>query len=267
MGAIFALFWVFERPGLGLAHGYYIAIILAALVTGPRLGAAAGLLATVLYGIGIYVNPHVPVAELPSLATCIRAVTYVSVGLVVGLYASRNRALAARLAELMEELRVLADRDVLTGLPNTRAFEVAVSARLDLGQPFVLFVGDLDGLKRVNQASGYDEGNDLLQRVAERLTRLLPSACDVARIGGDEFALLLACERPDDASRLASRLERDLDAEGARITFGWSTFPQDGSTALALYRVADERLYARKILRGERRGVFGAVPDLSATGG
>ena len=172
-----------------------------------------------------------------------------------------------RLAELMEELRVLADRDVLTGLPNTRAFEVAVSARLDLGQPFVLFVGDLDGLKRVNQASGYDEGNDLLQRVAERLTRLLPSACDVARIGGDEFALLLACERPDDASRLASRLERDLDAEGARITFGWSTFPQDGSTALALYRVADERLYARKILRGERRGVFGAVPDLSATGG
>lgn len=107
----------------------------------------------------------------------------------------------------------------------------------------------------------------LLRRVAERLNRVLPSACDVARIGGDQFAVLLACERPDDASRLASHLERDLDTEGARITCGWSTFPQDGSTALAFYRVADERLYARKILRGERRGVFGAVPDLSTTAG
>ena len=76
------------------------------------------------YAIGVYLNPDVPVAGLPTLATGIRSITYVSVGLVVGFYASRNRALTARLSELMDELHVLADRDVLTGLPNTRAFEV-----------------------------------------------------------------------------------------------------------------------------------------------
>ena len=258
---------MFERPGLGIAYGYFIAIILAALATGPRRGAAAGLFATLLYALGVYLNPNVPVAGLPTLATGIRGIAYVSVGLVVGFYVSRNRALAARLSELMDELRVLADRDALTGLPNTRAFEVAVTARLESGKAFLLLVGDLDGLKRVNHANGYDEGNDLLRQVADGLARTLPTACEVARIGGDEFAVLLAGENTEDASRLASHFERSLEVGGARVTFGWAKFPSEGSTALALYRIADERLYARKILRGERRGVFGSVPDVGAVSG
>ena len=267
MAATFAAFWKFERPGLGLSHGYLIAIILAALVTGPGRGAGIGLLSALLYGVGVYLNPHVPVTGLPTLSTGIRGVTFVLVGLVVGFYASRNRALAASLSKLMEELRVLAQRDTLTGLPNTRAFEVAVSSRLEAAQPFVLLVGDLDGLERINQVNGYDDGNDLLRRVADNLTRSLPSSCDFARIGGDEFAVLLSCESRSDASALASRFERDLATESARVTFGWAMFPEEGSTALALYRIADERLYARKILRGERRGVFGSVPDTHVVNG
>lgn len=71
---MFALFWLFERPGLGIAHGYYIAIILASLASGPRRGALAGALVTGLYATGVYLNPHVPVATLPTLATTIQAV-------------------------------------------------------------------------------------------------------------------------------------------------------------------------------------------------
>jgi len=263
-GATFVLFWTVERPGLGIAYGYFLAIILVALVTGPRTGVSTGLLSTALYAIGVYVNPHVPVATLPTLSTAIRGVAYVSVGLVVGLYASRSRALTARLGELMDELRILADRDVLTGLPNTRAFEVAVSARLEAKHPFVLLVGDFDGLKRINESNGYDEGNDVLQRVAAQLKRSAPNSCDVARIGGDEFAVLLGCETPDIASRLAHRFERELESEGAKVTFGWALFPKEGSTALSLYRIADERLYARKLLRGERRDADGSMPGLHA---
>jgi hypothetical protein len=59
LAATFAMFWEFEWPGLGLSHGYLIAIILAALATGPRRGAAVGLLATALYAVGVYLNPHV----------------------------------------------------------------------------------------------------------------------------------------------------------------------------------------------------------------
>ena len=267
MAATFAVFWQFERSGLGLSHGYIIAIILAGLATGPRRGALVGLLATLLYVVGVYLNPHVPTTGLPTLATGIRGVTYVLVGLVVGLYVSRNRALAARLAKLMDELQVLAERDNLTGLPNTRAFEIAVSARLEAAQPFVLLVADLDGLERINKASGYDDGNDHLRRVADKMTSTLPSACDFARIGGDEFAVLLSCENAKEASALALRFERDLDTASARVTFGWAMFPEEGSTALALYRIADERLYARKVLRGERRGIFGSVPDVRVAKG
>jgi hypothetical protein len=93
MGATFALFWLVERPGLGTAYGYFLAIILAALVTGLRVGVAAGLLSTALYVAGVYLNPNVPDANVPTLATGLRCVAYVSVGLVVGLYASRSRAL------------------------------------------------------------------------------------------------------------------------------------------------------------------------------
>ncbi len=260
----FALFWMFERPGLGIAYGYIVAIILAGLAGGALRSAFVGLFCTLLYALGVYLNPYVPVAGLPTVAMAIRALTFISVGVVVGFYASRSRALTTRLSVLMEELRVLADRDILTSLPNTRAFEVAVAARLESAQPFVLLVGDLDGLKRINQASGYDEGNEVLQRVAESLIRLLPSACDVARIGGDEFAVLVACERLEDASRLASRIERDLGSEAARVTFGWAMFPNEATTALSLYRIADERLYARKLFRGERRGVIGIVPTASS---
>jgi hypothetical protein len=55
----FGAFLVYERPGLGLGHFYYVAIALAAMAVGPRLGIAAGLLATVLYAVGVVINPHI----------------------------------------------------------------------------------------------------------------------------------------------------------------------------------------------------------------
>jgi hypothetical protein len=54
-----------------------------------------------------------------------------------------------------------------------------------------------------------------------------------------------------------------LSASGIAIAFGWSVFPQEGANALSLYRAADERLYARKLVRGERRGGHPA-PRLAA---
>src|SRR6266849_1405069 len=113
--AVFALFLTFERPGLGVAHGFYLAVIFVSLAGGPIVGLGAGLVATVLYAIGIWINPHISPATIPTLATSIRAVTYVAVGIVVGWYASRNRTLNQRLLELTSQLRLLAERDVLTG--------------------------------------------------------------------------------------------------------------------------------------------------------
>ena len=262
--AVFVLFLVFERPGLGIAHGFYIAIILVALAAGPWSGAAAGGLATALYALGIWINPHVPSTTIPTAETSIRAVSYLAVGAVVGLYAIRNRRLNQRLTDLTQKLQTLAERDVLTGLPNTRAFESAITRRLDHDQAFALLIGDIDGLKRINTTNGYNEGNDLLRQVAERLTHKLPADSEIARVGDDEFAILMPCEKSAEAAKYAAQLELYLDSEGARVTLGWALHPQEGSNALALYRIADERLYARKLMRGKRRSILQLIqgPDL-----
>jgi len=75
---------------------------------------------------------------------------------------------------------------------------------------------------------------------------------EVARVGGDEFAVLTVLGRTDEAAALAAKLESAMARQGSRITFGWAVYPADGENALSLYRAADERLYARKLVRGER---------------
>jgi diguanylate cyclase (GGDEF)-like protein len=251
---VFFAFLVWERPGLGLGHFFYLSIALLALASGPQMGVLGGLLATVLYALGIVLSPHIPPTDVPTVSTALRLVTFTAMGLLIGWFAQRHRALVG-------ELRILAERDFLTGLPNTRSFEAAIGRRLEAARPFALLIGDMDGLKRINDEHGHSEGNDALQRLAQALGGALGPDDDIARVGGDEFAVLMASRSSEEARRAATQLEQ-VAASHAAITFGWASFPQEGENALSLYRAADERLYARKLLRGERRGEVG--PRLSA---
>jgi diguanylate cyclase (GGDEF)-like protein len=245
--ATFGAFLVRERPGLGIAHFFYVAIAVLALASGPKLGVLGGILATVLYALGVVLNPSIPPTELPTESTLLRLITYTAIGLLIGWYAQRNRV-------LVTELRVLAERDFLTGLPNTRAFEAAITRRIEAGTPFALLIGDMDRLKAINDEHGHSEGNDTLRRLADVLGDALGTDDEVARVGGDEFAVLTSARSSQEAGRAAGRLETVLAGSGIAITFGWSVSPQEGVNALSLYRAADERLYARKLVRGGRRG-------------
>jgi GGDEF domain-containing protein len=233
--AIFGAFLLYETPGLGIGHFYYLPILLAALATGPWLGAFAGVGATALYATGVVLNPAISTSEVISTNTAIRLVTFVAVGAVTGYFAKEGRRATA-------ELQVLAERDAVTGLPNTRAFERAIGDRLGAQRPFVLLVGALEA----HSASA--ETSSLVNSVAEILLRALEPEDDLARIGHHEFAVLAPLPRSEDARRLAAHLERTLVGSGVGVTFGWATFPQDGDNALALYRAADERLYARRVI-------------------
>ncbi|HET9323788.1 MAG TPA: GGDEF domain-containing protein [Gaiellaceae bacterium] len=244
---VFAAFLLYERPGLGLAHFFYLSIATTAIATGPRIGALAGLGATGLYALAIVLNPTIPSAEVLTASTAIRCVTFVSIGWVIGSFAGRNRA-------MLEELRILAERDLLTGLPNTRAFEAAITKRLEEGRPFALLLADMDALKELNHESGPSAGNEALRQVADRLSRSLSPEDQVARVGSDEFAVLASCQTLDDAADLSTRLEWVLSSQGTKATFGWAVHPQEGDNALAVYRAASERLYARKVMRGYVRG-------------
>ena len=257
---VFVGFVVYEQPGLGLAHFFYLSIALTAMATGPRIGAAAGIAATALYVTGILANNDIPSTDVLTGSTVIRFVTFVSIGALIGQFASRNRSMVG-------ELRILAERDILTGLPNTRAFEAAITKRLESGKPFALLLADMDALKELNQEAGPSAGNEALRRVADRLSRSLAAEDEIARVGSDEFALLASVGTLDEAAELSARLEWVLSSQGTKATFGWAIHPQEGENALAIYRAANERLYARKVMRGYLRPAMPHVVPTQADDG
>ena len=240
--AILGTFLLAERPGLGIGHFYYFPVAMIALASGPVWGMLAGIAATGCYTLGIVINPHLPASDVLTASTSIRFVTFTTIGALVGWYAHNNR-------QLSDRLRVAEERDFLTGLLNTRAFDAALSARAELGKPFGLILADMDSLKEVNDREGHAVGNDLLRRAADLLNRKLDYGDQVARVGGDEFGIITSAPGTDAVRALCGRLTAMLHEQGLSMSFGWAVCPRDGDSALLLYRAADERLYAQKLIR------------------
>jgi diguanylate cyclase (GGDEF)-like protein len=222
-------------------------VALLALACGTRMGFVAGAAATGLYALAIVLTPRLPTGDVLTAATVIRFFTYSSCGVLVGWFANEHR-------QHVERLRELAERDFLTGILNTRVFDEALARRCQAERPFVLLLGDVDNLKQINDTHGHTEGNNELRRLAQALTRLLRPGDDLARVGGDEFAILTDV-RATEAGELCSGLRSMLAAEDLHVTFGWAALPDDGVGALELFRKADDRLYAAKLIQRNHRVV------------
>ncbi|HLX32073.1 MAG TPA: sensor domain-containing diguanylate cyclase [Gaiellaceae bacterium] len=157
------------------------------------------------------------------------------------------------------ELRFLADHDPLTRLLNRRAFvqrldgEVARATRY--GRSFGLVICDLDQFKALNDRYGHAAGDSALVAFAGVLSRALRKPDAAFRIGGDEFAMLLAEATDDDARLVVSRVQSLLEELGATeepglddlsASFGCGSCPEDATDAQTLFRLADEALYEAK---------------------
>jgi len=169
----------------------------------------------------------------------------------------------------------LAYHDGLTGLPNRallldRLNAALIDAAERDGDVAVLFL-DLDQFKRVNDTLGHSAGDRMLQQIASRLLRVAGRDETVARVGGDEFILLVPrFDDPRRAEELAQRIlrtvEEPMEINGRRLfvttSIGISLFPTDGADAEALLTGADVAMYRAKE-RG-RNGYQLCSPDLSA---
>jgi diguanylate cyclase (GGDEF)-like protein len=244
---IFVTFVVFEVPGLGLGHFFYIPVALLALVGGARVGVLGGVAATALYVLALALTPRLPTGDVLTLGTAIRLVTYSSCGALVGWFAGEHRSHLVRLREL-------AEHDFLTGIPNARVFDDALARRCSLGRPFLLVLGDMDNLKEVNDTHGHVAGNKELRRLADLLSSGLSGDDELARVGGDEFAILTGAYVAG-AERACATLRAALASEGLRMSFGWAAFPADADDPIELFRKADDRLYAAKLLTRNHRVV------------
>ncbi len=246
---VFAAFYIFESPLLGIGAFFYLPICLAALVTDEYIGAAAGLVATGFYMLVVFLGPHTPSGAGVLVETAgIRVVTFVGVGALVGAFARRNR-------DLVSQLRELASKDFLTGLGNARVFDEQLARRCSSPEPFTLVLADIDNLKQVNDIHGHSGGNAAIRRVAEAFQSIARPTDELARVGGDEFAMLT--DLPvDEALLVCSRLARTLAGDDLHVSFGATTSPDDGTAAVELFRKADDRLFAAKLVSRNRRTVM-----------
>ena len=158
-----------------------------------------------------------------------------------------------------ETIRNQALHDALTGLPNRLLFQqrleqALTAAKQDGGQLAVLFL-DLDRFKQINDTLGHLVGDALLQEVAQRLTRSIRPEDTLARMGGDEFTIILPALADADsaatvAMRLLEALEHPLHIAGQELyitaSIGVSLFPQDGQDMPTLLSHADVAMYRTK---------------------
>ena len=161
-------------------------------------------------------------------------------------------------AGLLDQVRHQALHDALTGLPNQTLFDDraahAVARARRNGGRLAVGVLDLDRFKTVNDSLGHGAGDDLIVQVAARLRAAVREPDTVARMGGDEFTLLLPDLEPHGeaivAERLLAAFELPFDVEGHHIrvspSIGLAVFPADGDTPERLLRSADVAMYRAK---------------------
>ena len=169
------------------------------------------------------------------------------------------RFAAIQLQHDARRLEFLAHHDTLTGLPNRamfqeRAREAVAHARRHDKTAAVLFI-DLDNFKQVNDGLGHDVGDGLLKVIASRLRACVRGDDFIARIGGDEFCVLLQdIAEPREAAAVAQKLIHELGkayrigehqvSSGASV--GIACVPQDGEDVATLLRLADAAMYRAK---------------------
>jgi diguanylate cyclase (GGDEF)-like protein/PAS domain S-box-containing protein len=162
---------------------------------------------------------------------------------------------------LEEEILHMANHDFLTGLPNRRIFLELLRYGLEEAyrnrKKMALLFLDLDRFKGVNDTLGHEAGDELLKEVAERLKSTLRKADAVARIGGDEFSILLAgIESQEDITEIVRKILvslRDTCVIAGRefhitTSIGISIYPDDSDNINTLFRYADIALYRAKDL-------------------
>ncbi len=210
----------------------------------------------------------------------VSAVTMLTLALMGSILDARLQSRATRLASSLkvanDELQRLAFRDPLTGLPNRLVFEerldqvVARSERS--GDALAVLFIDLDGFKPINDSWGHSTGDAVLREIARRLAGMVRESDMLARVGGDEFVMLL--EQLPDAQSAAVVAQRVIDIVGEPVplqdkdnavscSIGISLFPGDGPRA-KLIANADAAMYTAKRAGGSCFRFFESRMDVGA---
>lgn len=198
------------------------------------------------------------------------AFDYLSLPGELPLLVSRAAQLVAQ-KQTMDRLRAEADRDYLTGLMNRRRFRTALGQEVERWRrysiPCALLLVDIDFMKRVNDTHGHSAGDRVIRHTASALVELSRDNDTSARLGGEEFALLLAGADDAQAHAAAERLRHVVSGtpvEGVGIvtvSLGVASCPAHATHERTLYAASDAALYRAK---DEGRNCTVVAPLISA---
>lgn len=161
-----------------------------------------------------------------------------------------------RLIESEQKLMYQANHDALTGLANRHLLEKNIHDLLAKGNGFTVMAADLDQFKPINDRYGHAVGDQVLVILAERLKALVENPDQVARIGGDEFVVVLPkVTQPEEADRICLMMQEAICQPSAvksglnlnlHVSIGFAIYPQDADTLDALLLKADQAMYQNK---------------------
>jgi diguanylate cyclase (GGDEF)-like protein len=164
---------------------------------------------------------------------------------------------ARRYARLAAEYHYLAYRDPLTALPNRRAFEDRMIELSRHGEEGALLVVDVDEFKEINDTQGHDAGDALLRRLGQTIRDAVRAGDTVARVGGDEFTVLLPLCTQAEARHVAELIRTAvLEMSGGEVTVSIGGAPL-GADRRGAVLDADHALYAAKAAGRNRTEVVG----------
>ncbi|MDT4897938.1 MAG: hypothetical protein QOH25_3015 [Acidobacteriota bacterium] len=207
-------------------------------------------------GVGVVlVGDEAATCARRGAAMAVGAFDYFQTPAELSLLIARTEQLVA-LKQMIDRLRAEADRDHLTGLANRRRFRTALGQEAERWRrynvPCALVLVDIDHLKKINDQHGHSAGDRVIRHVADALVELSRDNDTAARLGGEEFALLLAGADETKALAAAERLRYVVSAapvEGigtVTISLGVAACPSHAQSERALYSASDAALYRAK---------------------
>jgi diguanylate cyclase (GGDEF)-like protein len=179
-------------------------------------------------------------------------------------------SLRHRLGRLLSVLARAARNDPLTGILNRGGFEERFAQEVERARrrtdSLTLLIADLDHFKQINDRFGHTVGDQVLQRVAEVLNESTRTSDVVARLGGEEFGVLLPEAAREEGIDIAERIRHAMTRIAPpqhgpiplTVSIGVATFPDDGACGESLFQVADAAVYAAKDLGRDRVVAFSA---------
>lgn len=157
-----------------------------------------------------------------------------------------------------EKIRYLSYYDQLTGIPNRRYFEEElIKVNTSHNLPITLVMLDLNGLKLINDALGHKEGDLALLKAGQIIRDTCYGEMIAARIGGDEFALILPGVEKKEAEKIVNEIQQRIAAEKIRFlklsaSIGWATRSDEKESMDAVFKLAEDRMYQQKLIDSKR---------------